>query len=69
MKIKWKNYGLWASLGSLLVMAVTDLSNVAPEDVQAYVNIVLGILVAAGIISNPSVGKGFSDKNKNGGDQ
>jgi hypothetical protein len=62
MKIKWRNYGLWAALGSLAVMAVTDLSNVAPEDVQSYVNIGLGILVAAGVISNPSIGKGFSDK-------
>jgi hypothetical protein len=69
MKIKWKNYGLWAALGSLVVMAVTDLSNVAPEDVQAYVNIGLGILVAAGVISNPSLGKGFADKNEKDGDE
>jgi uncharacterized membrane protein len=64
MRVKWRNYGLWVALGSLVVMAVSDLSNVATEDVQTYVNLGLSVLVAAGVVSNPEKGKGFSDKNK-----
>lgn len=67
MKIKWQNYGLWVALGSLVVMAVTDLTDVTPERVQDYVNIGLALLSAAGVISNPEKGQWFSDK-ENGGE-
>jgi len=58
---KWKNYGLWVSLGSLAVMLLNDLFNISPSETEPYVDIVLSILIGAGVISNPSVGKGFSD--------
>lgn len=66
MNIKWKNYGLWVALGALVVMIVVDATNVTPEKVQGYVELVLGLLVAAGIVSNPSNGKGFVDANGDG---
>lgn len=67
-KIKWQNYGLWVALGALVTMIITDLTNVTPEKVETYVNVVLGILVAAGVVSNPREGKWFADKNKKKGD-
>ena len=60
--MKWKNRGLWIALGALVVMVLNDFLNVAPGVSEPYVDIVLTILGAAGVISNPSVGKGFSDK-------
>lgn len=68
--MKWKNYGLWVSLGSLVIMLATDLSNVTSEEAQKYVNICLSILVAAGVINSPEKGKGYKnkeDKNSKGG--
>jgi uncharacterized membrane protein len=59
--MKFKNYGLWVALGSLLVMFLNDVFHVAPVVTQPYVNTVLTILVAAGIVSNPEKGKGFKD--------
>jgi uncharacterized membrane protein len=61
-KMKWKNRGLWMALGALAVMLLNDVFNVAPSVSEPYVDIILSILAAAGVISNPSQGKGFSDK-------
>lgn len=63
MNSKWKNYGLWVSLAST-VLLVLQVSGVG-VDVDKYntiVNSVLGLLAIAGIISNPEKGTGFSDK-------
>jgi len=62
MKLKWRNYGLYVALGSLLGLFVNDMGLLAPEQYQDYVDGVLAILVAAGVISNPSKGHGFKDK-------
>lgn len=59
--LKYRNYGLWVSIGALVVMAVTDLTNATAESVQDYVNIGLAILAGAGVISNPEKGRGFKD--------
>lgn len=66
MKVKWQNYGLWVALGALVVMIVADVSNIAPEKAQTYVDIALSILIAAGVVSNPNAGKWFVDKNGDG---
>lgn len=66
MFIKWRNKGLWVALGSLLAMALNDIFGIAPEQTNAYVNIILSVLIAAGIVSNPSQGVWFPDKNGNG---
>jgi uncharacterized membrane protein len=60
---RWKNYGLWVSIGSLILLVMQQFN--ASIDVGKYndvVNLVLSILVAAGIISNPQSGKGYLDE-------
>lgn len=61
-KMKYKNYGLWIAVASLIGLVVNDFGLLAPEKYDLYVQAILTILVAAGIISNPSIGKGFGDK-------
>ena len=61
--LRFKNYGLWVSLFALLGMILLD-ANIITElgGYEQYIQIVLGLLIAAGVISNPSTGKGFTDK-------
>lgn len=59
---KWGNYGLWAALGSLAVMALNDFAHIAPAQSEPYVDAILLVLAAAGVVSNPKEGRGFSDK-------
>ena len=60
--MRWNNYGLWVALAALVTMILTDMFQIAAEDTQKYTDIILGILVAAGIISDPIQGKWFGDK-------
>lgn len=66
MKIKWRNKGLWVALGSLATLVLNDALGIAPEQVEPYVELTLTLLVAAGIVSNPSQGDWFPDENGNG---
>lgn len=59
---RFKNYGLWIAFASLVGLFVNDLGLLAPEKFDEYVNAIFAVLIAAGIISNPSNGKGFGDK-------
>lgn len=67
---KWKNYGVWVSLASAIILAVQAFGNIlgyqiAPEkydEIMTAVNALLGVLVVLGIVSNPEAGKGFKDK-------
>lgn len=63
---RFKNYGLWVSIFALIGMMLMD-SNVIGElgRYQEYVQIVLGILVTAGIISNPKEGTHYLDSKNN----
>jgi uncharacterized membrane protein len=61
---KWKNYGLWVSIASLVLLILQQLPLGIVIDIGKYsevVNLVLSILVAAGVISNPTSGKGYLD--------
>ncbi|MFS0862443.1 hypothetical protein [Fredinandcohnia sp. 179-A 10B2 NHS] len=61
--MKWKNYGLWVSLASILYMVFRDLGvQIDLTTWETYVTAVLGILATLGIVSNPDKGKGFFDK-------
>ena len=61
--MKWKNYGLWVSLASILYMVFKDLGvQIDLTAWETYVTAILGLLGALGIISNPDKGKGFFDK-------
>lgn len=59
---KWENYGLWVSLFALLGLFLSDFS-VLPANYDQYVQIILSILVALGVTSNPSQGKWYHDGN------
>lgn len=61
-KKKLKNYGLWISVASTALL-VAQLSGFQIDDgkVMNVVNAILGTLVLAGIVSNPTSGKGYVD--------
>lgn len=58
MKFDWsrfKNYGLWISILALIPMILSAFGvKVVPEEYQTITNTILSILVALGIISNPT---------------
>ncbi|HWO95148.1 MAG TPA: holin [Bacillus sp. (in: firmicutes)] len=60
---KWRNSGLWLALAALLGMILQDTGvPITPERYEMYMDVVLGVLAGAGIISNPAVGKWFVDR-------
>lgn len=70
MMERFKNYGLWLSVASLLLMMLQDAGvNITQEKFNAYVQAILGILVLLGIVSNPKEGKWFNDVNNKGDEQ
>ena len=69
MKIDWsrfKNYGLWLSLFSLIGILLNAFGvNFVPEEYTQITNAILAVLIAAGIISNPTTeAKGYLDDKK-----
>ncbi|MGE6847074.1 hypothetical protein ACQKGB_07940 [Bacillus tropicus] len=70
MKEKLKNRGLWVALFALLGMVLMDtIPDFNLGRYQEYVDVILFILAAAGVISNPSAGKWFADNpNKGAGE-
>ncbi|PFV75368.1 hypothetical protein COL05_23365 [Bacillus sp. AFS059628] len=70
MKEKLKNRGLWVALFALLGMVLMDtIPHFNLGRYQEYVDIILFILAAAGVISNPSAGKWFADNHNEGEDK
>ncbi|WLR44490.1 holin (plasmid) [Bacillus carboniphilus] len=59
---RFKNYALWVAIFALIGLFVDDLGLLEPTKYQTYVDAILVVLVSAGIISNPSLGKGYKDK-------
>lgn len=63
MNNKFKNIGLWVSIAALIPMVFKGFNiNILPVNYTEIVNAVLGILVLAGILNNPSNGNGYIDK-------
>lgn len=60
MNSRFKNYGLWIALFALLNLFLTD-SGIIIEHYQQYVDLIMYILIAVGIVINPSLGTGFKD--------
>ena len=58
MKIDWsrfKNYGLWVSIFALIPLVLNAFGvKVVPEEYSELTNSILAVLVAAGIVSNPT---------------
>ncbi|PFC97157.1 hypothetical protein [Bacillus cereus] len=70
MQEKFKNYGLWVSLFALLGMVLMDtVPHFNAGRYQEYVDMILYILIAAGVVSNPTSGKWFADKRNEGADK
>ena len=62
MNSRWKNYGLWVSILSLVGVIVKSVYPIPDVDFNNISTLILSILVAAGVISNPTNGKGYIDK-------
>ncbi|MEH7186463.1 hypothetical protein [Bacillus toyonensis] len=70
MQEKFKNYGLWVALFAVLGMVLMDtVPNFNLGRYQEYVDMILYILIAAGVVSNPTAGKWFADKQSKGEDK
>lgn len=67
---KWRNYGLWVSVASAVLLVVATLGELfgftltdeLREEIMAAVVAILGLLVILGIVSNPKEGTGYKDK-------
>ena len=63
MDNKFKNVGLWISVAALIPMVFKGFNiNILPVNYTEIINAVLGILILAGILNNPSNGNGYIDK-------
>ena len=60
---RWQNYGLWASVAAFIPIALRGFGyDILPANYEEICTALLGILVLAGIISNPTTErKGWSD--------
>lgn len=63
MNSRWKNYGLWIAIASFIPLVLQGFGlNILPSNYTEIINSLLGILVMAGIISNPTTSvKWFHD--------
>jgi len=58
--MKWKNYGLWISISSILYMVFRDIGiEIDLTTWETYVTAILGILATLGVIANPEKGRGY----------
>lgn len=64
-----KSYALWAAVLAFIPLladslGVYNINFMLPGNYEQLVTALLGILVLAGIITNPSNGKGYKDEEK-----
>lgn len=64
---RFKNYALWAAIVGFIPtllngLGVYDIHVLLPDNYDKIVYGLLSILVLAGIINNPTKGKGFKDE-------
>lgn len=69
--MRWKNYGLWAAVLAYIpllsdALGFYNINLPLPGNYDKLVVGLLGVLVLAGIINNPTSGKGFSDEKGEG---
>ncbi|KEH99979.1 holin [Clostridium botulinum] len=71
VKNRLKNYGLWSSLFAFIPIflegiKVYNINIILPNNYEMIVKALLGLLVLAGILNNPTTdNKGFSDDKTN----
>lgn len=63
---RFKNYGLWLAILAFIPLLLEALGlNVLPKNYNELITSLLGILVLAGILNNPTTeNKGFLDDKK-----
>jgi uncharacterized membrane protein len=64
---RFKNYALWAALFAFIPILADSLGAynihvVLPGNYDKFVVGLLGLLVLAGVVNNPSSGSGFADR-------
>ena len=60
---RFKNYGLWVSIAALIPLLLSAVGvNIVPDKYNEIVHLILAILVALGILNNPTTEvKGYFD--------
>lgn len=60
---RWRNYGLWVSILAFIPVLLNALGiKLLPENYEVIVNALLGVLVLAGVINDPTTeNKGYFD--------
>lgn len=62
-KKRWRNYALWVSIVSQLLLLIQlighltgifDLTDVMKQEILAITDVILGLLATLGILSNPT---------------
>lgn len=62
IKSRLSNYGLWVSIFALIPLLAQAFGYKLPENYAQLINAILGILVVAGVLNNPStINNGFLD--------
>ena len=68
--MKWRNYGLWVSMASVIYMVLRDMGmQIDLTQWETYVTAILGILATLGVISNPEQGRGYFTIRRQGNTQ
>lgn len=63
MTNRFRNYGLWTAVAALVLLVIQALGiEIDAGKYNEIVTAVLGILALAGVISNPTSGRGFTDE-------
>lgn len=57
------NYGFWASIASLLYVIGSNLGiiKILPDEYNTIVNLMLSVVMTAGLVSDPKDGKWFKN--------
>ena len=60
MNNKYRNYGLWLALFALIGLILRD-DKKKKKSYGEYVELIMYVLIALGVVSNPSMGNGYTD--------
>lgn len=67
LKEAFNNYGTWTALAALIgFVCIQFIPGFDIGEWDKFVELVLGVVIAMGIVSNPKSGKWFIDENNNG---
>jgi len=60
---RFKNYGLWLAMGSFVTLTLEAFGvDIDLGKYEQLYHALLSVLVMAGILNNPSLGRGYFDK-------